>query len=580
MIRRYFEDELRYLQEEGRVFAKKHPELAPFLNIDSLADRDPYVERLFEGFAFLTGRIRERLEDDFPEYTESLFRLLHPHFVKPIPSMAIVQLQPRPGMLQETTVFESGTEVRSQPVGEEKTTCRFTTAYDVRLQPITLQSVDLSWPDTRSSVAKLRFRLDRGIELSALDLSRLRLYFFAQPSTAATMRWYFASHAHRVVYRSGDSVVELAGVDAVRPAGFDVNDSLLPYSNYSFSGYRLLLEYFCFRPKFWFVDLLDLNKLQSPAGATDFEVEIQFDRPFPEDRKFGAENIRLFCSPVTNLYESDAEPVLVDHRASEHRLVADVHRLESVRIYDVVSVTGTLPSTGEQHQYDPYFRFTHDSNGGRYFTETARVGPSGNRDVYVALGGLGEAVTKMEAETLSVGVRCTNGDLPRQALQERSIDHFAPGVPSVATVQNVTQPSVERQPPTDKRESFLWQMVSHLALNKTSAATTDSLSSLLRLYDWVDSDANRLRIDGIRNVSWEPAEQLYRGGIIRGAEVTIEIQDGHFPDDGDVHLWGSVLSEFYTMYATINSFVHLKVVTSPSGKEFVWRPARGVRAVL
>src|SRR5690606_38985717 len=60
MSRRYFEEEMRYLHEAGKAFAQAYPEQARYLNVDSVTDRDPYVERLFEGFAFLTGRIRER----------------------------------------------------------------------------------------------------------------------------------------------------------------------------------------------------------------------------------------------------------------------------------------------------------------------------------------------------------------------------------------------------------------------------------------------------------------------------------------------------------------------------------------
>ena len=63
MIEKYYEDELRYLYESGREFAKAHPDRAQFLDIDAVGDRDPYVERLFEGFAFLARRIREKLDD-------------------------------------------------------------------------------------------------------------------------------------------------------------------------------------------------------------------------------------------------------------------------------------------------------------------------------------------------------------------------------------------------------------------------------------------------------------------------------------------------------------------------------------
>ena len=55
MIENYYEEELRYLYESGSEFAKAHPQLARYLNIDSLGDRDPYVERLLRVLPLLQG---------------------------------------------------------------------------------------------------------------------------------------------------------------------------------------------------------------------------------------------------------------------------------------------------------------------------------------------------------------------------------------------------------------------------------------------------------------------------------------------------------------------------------------------
>ncbi|CCP08568.1 type VI secretion system protein ImpG [Erwinia amylovora MR1] len=57
---RYFDAEMRYLREAGKEFAHAHPDRAAMLNLDKPGARDPYVERLFEGFAFLMGRLREK----------------------------------------------------------------------------------------------------------------------------------------------------------------------------------------------------------------------------------------------------------------------------------------------------------------------------------------------------------------------------------------------------------------------------------------------------------------------------------------------------------------------------------------
>ena len=575
MIRSYYEEEMRYLHEAGKAFAQTHPDQARYLNVDSLTDRDPYVERLFEGFAFLSGRIRERLDDELPQYTEHLFRLLHPHFVHPVPALSILEFTPRPGLLQETTVLERGVEVRSRPVGEEATACRFTTAYPVQLQPIKLLEAKLEYPDSATSAAVLRFQLDRGVAFEKLDLKQLRLFFRAEPATASMMRLFFAHHVTGLTLEGAGATVQRRGPQWVEPVGFAAGEELLPSSRYSFSGYRLLQEYFSFRPKFWFVDLLGLGALALPAGTTAFTVRVHFDRPYPEDHAFRTENVRLFCTPIINLFERDAEPIRLTHRTPEYRVVADAERAQSVTVYDVGEVSGIEDASGRRHAYKPFFSFTHAEGAGRFFAETARSGPSGVRETYVSVGGFGEAIRHLPAETLSLSVRCTNADVPRENLQEGSINQVAPGFANLATFQNLTQPTRALPPPTRAHPQYHWKLVSLLALNRTSVATTEALLGLLRLFDWTDTRANERRLAGLRDVRWAAKETLHRGGILRGAEVTLDVQDGHFADEGDLHLFGSVMSTFLSTYATINSFVHLTIVSTPSGKRCQWEPQSG-----
>ena len=54
---RHYNQELLHLREMGAEFAVQFPKIASRLRIDGLEVTDPYVERLLEGFAFLTARI-------------------------------------------------------------------------------------------------------------------------------------------------------------------------------------------------------------------------------------------------------------------------------------------------------------------------------------------------------------------------------------------------------------------------------------------------------------------------------------------------------------------------------------------
>lgn len=60
---RYYREELDYLRQLGKLLAQEKPHLAHFL---AEKEGDPDVERLMEAFAFMSGSLRQKLEDEFP----------------------------------------------------------------------------------------------------------------------------------------------------------------------------------------------------------------------------------------------------------------------------------------------------------------------------------------------------------------------------------------------------------------------------------------------------------------------------------------------------------------------------------
>lgn len=584
MSQRYFEEEMRYLQEAATVFAEAHPEQAGMLNVDSVSDRDPYVERLFEGFAFLSGRVHERLDNEMPEYTESLIQLLHPHFLKPVPALSIVEFAPEPGLVQETTVLERGLEVRSEPVGDENVSCRFTTTQDVRVQPIQLTKAPLAGGQGNTSSVRLHFDVDRGVDVEALTLSPLRLYFHADAATASTMHRFFTRHvSHIEIAPASGSSTALRGQKWVQPVGMDEDQALLPFSEGAFSSLRLLQEYLCFRRKFWFVDLFGIDRAAMGEEVEGFDVEVFFDASYPEERQFEAQNLRLHCTPVVNLFEDDAEPIHIHGEVGEHRVVPRVDATDSVEAYDVTSVVGIEDKTGTEHEYSRFFQFQHDAGEeqDRFYTTSRRIGPTDHPSIYLSLGDAHlRALRDVPAETLSVEVRCTNGTLPREALTEGMITRLPSDVPDVVDPQNLTQPTLRRTPPHQDEADFFWKLISHWSFNYQSVASREALLGLLRLYDWRDDKPNQRRLNGLRDVEWTPKDKVEDGAVIRGGEVTIEVEEGHFADEGDLCLFGLIMSRFLSSYATLNSFVHLQIITNPSEQQYEWTPSRGSRPTL
>jgi type VI secretion system protein ImpG len=129
---------------------------------------------------------------------------------------------------------------------------------------------------------------------------------------------------------------------------------------------------------------------------------------------------------------------------------------------------------------------------------------------------------------------------------------------------------------------YEWHLISHLALNYLSLTKPETLRSILELYEWnvegSTKNANRNRITGIIGTHPKPINHIYRGSVIRGIEVKLEVDETHFEyGAGDLHLFGRVLREFFALYASINSFVALKLVKPKTDKSeeevlFEWTP--------
>ncbi len=273
LTQRYYEAEMRYLREAGKEFAQAYPDRAAMLNLDKPGARDPYVERLFEGFAFLMGRLREKLDDDLPELTEGLVSLLWPHYLRTIPSLSVVELTTDHQQMKQSDTLKEF-QVLSRPIGERRTRCVYSATRDITLHPLALPDVSLQYEPDGRSVIRLRFECGPLVgDWSQIDLSRLPLYLNADSPVACALHRALTLGIQQFWLRLPGQ--ERRVLDAhFSPMGFDDDDRLWPKGESAFSGYQLLLEYFTFREKFMFVALNGLENVIWPERITGFEIDV------------------------------------------------------------------------------------------------------------------------------------------------------------------------------------------------------------------------------------------------------------------------------------------------------------------
>lgn len=583
MIEKYYEEELRYLYESGKEFAKAHPDRAQFLNIDSVGDRDPYVERLFEGFAFLAARIREKIDDSFPQLTEGIINLLWPQLLQDLPSTAIVQFSPRTGLLQETKKLPRGSEVLSNPVGPDSTVCRFITTQDVDLAPVSLTGIEKESDTKGNDILSFHFQLDPGASWNSCSFSKLCLYLHAELPTALMLHENCTTSVTKaqLSINKGQCVIDINPDSAVTPGGLSPSHALLPEDRRAFWGYSLLREYFVYPEKFLFVDLngFDTIPFLDPEPQS-FIYTVTLSKQFTTDKPFAAESFRLFCSPVVNLSLQETEPVTRSGLKSEYRIVADVASPEHVHAHSITSVTGIDRVTGERHEYEQLYTFKNvDSKDERTYVSRFIRLPNGKRELFLITGGKQTTDEgSIKEESLSIMAWCSNGELPRDYVKEDGINRPGKGFPDYVRISNITRPTLPCTPPED--DNYLWMFLSHLSSTWASLASAESLKSFLKIYDWSRQEGRTRRIQSVSDVASAPAEKIIGGCAVRGVRISVTLGEAEFKDRGDMHLFGQILSAFLAQFVSINSFLELVFIQKPSGKTMQWSPIGGKRCLI
>jgi len=609
----YYERELSFIRKLGVEFAEKYPEVAGRLQLDAAGSPDPHVERLIEAFAMLTARVHMRLDDDFAEITDALLGIVYPHYLSPIPSLGIVQLESDPDAAYppEGLSVARHSLLYTKAVGGVR--CRFRTAYPVELWPIEVESVELVSaaalgqpvpPEVRSAL-RIRLRALGGHSFAELAISRLR--FFLDGQAGAAHRLYellLRDPRGLLVQKAAGKPGQLLAASAVRPVGFARDEGLLVYPEESFVGYRLLQEYFAFPEKFLFVELAGLDSLSLEREGDSLDVSVLLsESPAELDLRVTPEQLRLGCTPIVNVFEMNVDPIRVTQTATEYPVIPDVRNAGAYEVYAIQTATSVERGSGRTTRFEPIYTVRHGAqagSGGAYW-HAARRGSlrkdDSGSDVFISLVDEKWNPLSPPSDVLTIEALCTNRDLPaRLAFGDPRGDFEIQGNPGVTRVLSVRKPGEPLRAPVGR--SSRWRIISHLALNHLSlsdearadgarpgeSAALDALREILKLYDFADSAVTRQRIAGLIGLRTRRIVRRTglgaRAGFARGTEVELSFDPDLYTGTG-VFLFASVLEAFLGLYAATNSFT--ETVARTRLREGVlkrWPPRAGEKRLL
>jgi type VI secretion system protein ImpG len=603
----YYEREPTYLRQTAAQFREKYPKVASRLLLEPDKCEDPHVERLLEAFAFLAARVHLKIDDEFPEITEALLSIIYPHFIRPTPSMSIVQfdLDPEGGKVTTGLNIPRNSVLYSKPV--DGTPCKFRTCYDVSLWPVTIS--DVSWrtldrlqPAIRSADAvgaiRLELRCPPDLDFEKLEMDQLRFYLSGESSVTHILYELLCCNLKGVMLRDPTPRSRVDPVtlppSSLKPLGFEAGEGMLPYDRRSFVGYRLLQEYFTFPEKFFF---FDLNLGHNLAGMKG-QLEILFliskfegdERRQRLETGLSASSFRLGCAPVVNLFPQTAEPILLDQQQYEYRVVPDSRRLNATEIFSIDEVLTLDSDEHEIIRFEPFYGFQHSAQKNQpqaLWIANRRLSNRVNDDgteIDLSLVDLSFRPVRPDVDTLTVRTTCTNRDLSSRLPFGNEAGDFEleSGAP-IKRIVALQKPTIPIRPPLGK--AMQWRLISHLSLNYLSLVEDGktALQEILRLYNFTDSPASSRTILGITDVRSSPhfARVVSENGIsfARGTRVELALDEDQFVGGG-TYLFASIIEQFLSMYTTLNSFSQLVATTRQRKEPLRQWPPRAGRKIL
>lgn len=590
-LNRFYRDELSFLRLQGREFAEAHPQLTRFLSEQST---DPDVERLLEGFAFLTGKLREKVEDEFPELTHSLLNMLWPNYLRPVPSATIMRFDPQLHAISERQVVPRHTEIKSKAVGEltRKTQCRFRTCRDVAVYPLSVAAAHAEH-SRELSVVTVDLALHTDQPLSALGIDSLRFYLGGDDYTAQTL-YLWLNHYLTGIELEVNGAIYALPKDSLAPVGFAATEALLPYPKNAYPGYRILQEYLSFPEAFQFVDITGLKGRLPADQADEARLRFRFSRILPPDAKVRDDSFQLYCTPAINLFTQEADPVDLNGRQTDYRVTPSSRAPHHYEVFSVDEVEGWLESgsgrgRGEPRVYTAFESFQHEVERDRnrtslYYRLGVRDSVRGDGfDHFIAFVRGDETHCMNRREAISLTLTCTNRQLPQQ-LAVGDVCMATETTPAFASFRNITRPTATLRPTLDG--SLLWTLISNLSLNYLSLLDVDALRTVLRVYDFralVDRQAERVsqkRLAGIQEIETKPVDRMVRGLPVRGIQSELKLDQQAFASEGDLYLFGTVLSQFFGLYASINAFHLLDVVNTDNQERYTWTLQQGQQPLM
>lgn len=556
LFEQYYRDELSYLRLLAQDIANDRPLLQPFLNQNGDAD----VERLFEGFAFLTAGVRQKIEDYFPELTQNVLSHVWPMPLHPIPATSVVQFSAKQGQLTEVIDLQAGCELFALVQDQEVT---FTICHHLHTEPLTLVERRLEHSNDKSELS-LTFRYEG--QATHWRTGPISLYLSPDSQIAGLLRLWLDQYLDNVLLCYADQPLSVQPL--LETNWLSADQLILPIDDEAFWPLQRLSEFFYLPHVHDFVTL-DLRPVLSAIPLNEertFKLTLVFNRLLPLAVGDHQQIFMPNCVPVINLYSQQTEEIPFMPNKSDYLL-------DDLAIFDLCSVLtgrdGQDEDRGNKKRFQPMSTVgvlanrTEPAQQNTYFYESRIVNDvlDHGQIQLIFHDHYGRPISAVDGSFICHYRRFD----PRAAqLSLGDITIAGEGIPSELVPTNIVPMS--QAYPALANSQYHWQLFSLLSLSPFFLNDLAALKSQIILFDFypeLDKPLSRKigrYVAGITAIKTRPTDLLDKGIPYRGLNITLTLDERCYTDSGEMYAFALVLNSFFSVFQTKNSFHVMQVI--------------------
>lgn len=565
-FRALYQKELDHLLVAGQSFSKVHSQAR------HLAQRsgDPDVERLLEGFAFLSAKVRARIDAGVPQIIHSLTELLAPAQLRPIPSCTMLEFTKDPNQGRDAVTLPAHTQVRSETVQEMS--LRFRTTRSLTILPMVIERTQIQASSDRLCKLSVTFRGATTLPKQIADLGYVDFYVHGGCEQASSLYHALVSQCRRIEIHGEDENFVINNPRFIA-LGVDQGAPLLPWPQQAWQGQQRLAEYFTLPEKFRQFRICELAPLAKLKPSSTLKFVFHLEKDITSIGPLVHDPLRIHCTPAINLFECDGEPITQNCLSAPQGIRAAGHRLDQFELYDLSSVTRTQVGQNRRETLANIFSSFTPPSGSGYLVERRPSQLDQHSDCYLRVIDP-NSHDSTQRELISMELRCSNRHLPAllRLGQINRLDQPAPAQIAVRDLRVPTQSS-----PAPLHEELQWQLLSLICAARCAYPSKEQLRSIMWSYNHqarlhsAQGQANQQLSDAIRSVESHAYTGFVQGSPTRGRACTIELKEQDL-SEGQAFIFGQVLHELLSDTVALNTLHRTHLRLHPSGRSFTWCP--------